>query len=566
NNGAGPLEFTLDDEDVITVAKVLRQTIEKPYQVPLGLNPAKGEPDTRHGLSPTEGMGGPDLFGHRWIDSDEPGGPTFNWIDISGVGTPVSLGDDDFIEVTLPFTFSFYGVDHTLIKISSNGYLTFGPDGTDFSNDPIPDPNDPNDFIAPFWDDLNPSQGGMIYYYSPDPNTFIVQWDQVPHFGSGGPYTFEAILKSNGQMLFQYLDMNSPLESATIGIENFDASDGLEVVFNAPYMHNNLAIRIAADSPWLSENPTSGMVPPGGSMDVQIIADATGLLGGTYRANVIINSNDPVHPDTTMPVRLNVGGTPDIDVQPNPLVFPDPVFVGGADSAMIYVRNLGNIDLNVSDITSNNPAFSVNLTQFSVPPFDSVGVQVTFAPTSVGTITGSLTITSDDPDEPTFGVSVQGEAIPAPAIAVNPDTIDVDLINGDSTDVLVQISNVGGSDLTWSASATGNSVAVRPMTIKPGAGTATRSRGDLREMAPRTSEHPYPALVIEAPFDLQFSFDVQAASGALGNAGSEYHNGEYFTTRWASNLIHRYDLTGTLLEEFSITGVTNLRDLASDGT
>ncbi|RMI04788.1 MAG: hypothetical protein D6681_09100, partial [Calditrichaeota bacterium] len=284
NLGAGPLNFTLTDEDVIT-AKIIRRPkpqVERQKPIYPSVDVAKGEADPRPGIAPQEGLGGPDAYGYRWIDSDEPGGPTFNWIDISGVGTAVSLGDDDFVEVTLPFTFNFYGVDHTLMKISSNGYLTFGPDGTDFSNDPIPDPNDPNDLIAPFWDDLNPSVGGMIYYYSPDPNTFIVQWDQVPHFGTGGPYTFEAILKSNGQMLFQYLDMNSPLESATIGIENFDASIGLQVVYNAPYMHNNLAIRIAADSPWLSENPTSGTILPGDSMDIMIIADATGLLGGDY--------------------------------------------------------------------------------------------------------------------------------------------------------------------------------------------------------------------------------------------------------------------------------------------
>lgn len=37
--------------------------------------------------------GGPDRFGYYYIDSREPGGPVFNWIDYTG-GTRIPLGDD----------------------------------------------------------------------------------------------------------------------------------------------------------------------------------------------------------------------------------------------------------------------------------------------------------------------------------------------------------------------------------------------------------------------------------------------------------------------------------------
>jgi hypothetical protein len=73
---------------------------------------------------------------------------------------------------------------------------------------------------------------------------------------------------------------------------------------------------------------------------------------------------------------------------------------------------------------------------------------------------------------------------------------------------------------------------------------------------------------IEAMWDVLLNFDISALSGgAAGNAGGEWNGTYFYSTRWASNLLHEYDATGTtLIREFSVTGVTGLRDLAWDGT
>ena len=71
----------------------------------------------------------------------------------------------------------------------------------------------------------------------------------------------------------------------------------------------------------------------------------------------------------------------------------------------------------------------------------------------------------------------------------------------------------------------------------------------------------------EAQWDVLANFDVTALSGAAGNAGCEWDGIYFYSTRWASNLLHKYDATGTtMIEQFSIPGVTGLRDLAFDGT
>jgi len=64
------------------------------------------------------------------------------------------------------------------------------------------------------------------------------------------------------------------------------------------------------------------------------------------------------------------------------------------------------------------------------------------------------------------------------------------------------------------------------------------------------------------PWTLQFSFDVTLETGASGNAGAEFDGTYFYTSRWASNLLHQYDNAGNLIKEFSIPGVSGLRDLA----
>jgi hypothetical protein len=77
-----------------------------------------------------------------------------------------------------------------------------------------------------------------------------------------------------------------------------------------------------------------------------------------------------------------------------------------------------------------------------------------------------------------------------------------------------------------------------------------------------------PSVTVEdAMWDVLLDFDASALTGASGNAGCEWDGTNFYSTRWASNLLHKYDATGTtMLEEFSIPGVTGLRDLAFDGT
>ncbi|MCH7496375.1 MAG: M6 family metalloprotease domain-containing protein [Candidatus Marinimicrobia bacterium] len=289
----------------------------------------KGSVDSRVGPPVERGQGGPDVFGYTWIDSDGPGGPVFNWLDISGTGLNSGITlDDDTAWVNLGFSFSFYGRDYDQVLIGENGTLSFINYGfSDFSNDPIPSTNSPNALIAVFWDDHYTPDGGAIYYEtrgSEPSRTFIVQWHQVPHISDiNSVFTYQVILsEAAGSIVFQYETMTGSYGDgsyATVGIEDSLGVDGLQVSFNTGYVHNGLAIRLSTTPPWLTVAPGSGTVAPGGSQDVVVTFNSTGLVPGILQGHLTFDSNDPGNASTSLPVSLRI-----------PLIGP-PLITGIAD-------------------------------------------------------------------------------------------------------------------------------------------------------------------------------------------------------------------------------------------
>jgi hypothetical protein len=266
----------------------------------------------REGYAVNKDAGGPDGYGYVWIDSDEPGGPTYSWVDISSTGTAITVGDDGSVgPLSLGFDFPFYGNSYNEIFISSNGILTFVSGNSNRLNMTIPSSGIPNNMIAMWWDDLDPPEAGDIYYYYDSANQrFIVSFVGIRRYQSpngAGSLTFQAILQPNGQITLQYGVMNpgtfpDGLESATIGIENSSGTDGLEVVFDAAYMHNDLAIDIFMPYQWLYLSKYSGSILPGESDTVLCIFTTAELDTGVYNADIIITSNDPDPGDSPWPV------------------------------------------------------------------------------------------------------------------------------------------------------------------------------------------------------------------------------------------------------------------------
>jgi hypothetical protein len=210
---------------------------------------------------------GPDAGGYTATDS-----AVYSFIDVAGSGgTSVLNGiDDGLAELTLPFSFQFYGQTYSILCVSSNGALYFVANAgvcggfNDFSNTDLTSTNTPNDLpaVLPFWSDLTfdvQGAGGVFYRTSGSTGSrkFVVQWNNAYPQGVPTPVTFQAVLmEGSNNILFQYqtVDAGGALPAAnggaaTIGIRNHLALTNQEQTqwsFGVPVVTNSSALLFAS--------------------------------------------------------------------------------------------------------------------------------------------------------------------------------------------------------------------------------------------------------------------------------------------------------------------------------
>jgi uncharacterized repeat protein (TIGR01451 family) len=214
--------------------------------------------------------------------------------------------DDGYGALGMPFDFPFFTETVTAtseLKVGTNGYATFGADGTDFSNDCIPSTIDPNAFLAPFWDDQEIDGGdasqGMWYdvHGAPGDQILAVQW-RIQDLGSTTqPNNFQAHLHENGDVWFLYDDMNEDSDgwgdSATIGLENRAEDDGTEYSCNTVSIHDDYAIHFTPNVSGTYDIAYAGsLASPFGNHTITLTlrAMAAGILTNTAYVDTGPNS------------------------------------------------------------------------------------------------------------------------------------------------------------------------------------------------------------------------------------------------------------------------------------
>ncbi len=463
NEGKAPLLYSFPD--LAVAAALAKPDVKLNDTRILQFNTStieKGKKDTRVGSKVLYSLGTDTGFGYRWIDSDEAGGPVYNFVDISGTGTEITsdLGGDGSLDVSLLFPFDFYGTQYNNVFINANGFVSFSEPGlATFTNTQIPVDNAINNVIAGLWDDLEPQNFNGAVHYQAFQDSFIIQWTSASVFlgSETETVTFQIVLNSDGNIDIFYEDVNTAsfLNSATVGIENAEGTDGAQVVFNSAYIKDKLALRFIKPDVGLTSfisnvTPMSGVVPAGGSRNLNVTLDAADLNDGVYFDELVVSSNSPDTSKSTSLIELTVKGFPEIVVSKDPISF-EPIFIGLQSSNDILIENKGTKALEIVLSNQNSDFTVISDTSNPILPGESQLVTISFAPTTIGTIEDNLVITSNDAfGNESVSIPLNGVGIDPPVIKITPEEFNVTLKREDSITETIVIENTGGSTLNYS--------------------------------------------------------------------------------------------------------------------
>jgi len=202
----------------------------------------------------------------------------------------------------------------------------------------------------------------------------------------------------------------------------------------------------------------------------------TPTVAGTVSCTVTITLDGGA---TTKLVTLTGTGTPPpihINVQPSSINFGDVRRNTDSTAVGLSVGNSGGSTMTVSSvaISAGFAIVSGPTTGYTVGPGSSQPYSLVCHPTATGTLTGSLTITSDDPTSPTrIPVSCNGidsnlTIAPSPVTfqtrVGEPVQANVSLTNSGTASMQLESVSVSGADLTMTSG---------PATTSLGAGAST---------------------------------------------------------------------------------------------
>ncbi|MEM7083137.1 MAG: S8 family serine peptidase [Pseudomonadota bacterium] len=174
---------------------------------------------------------------------------------VTPAGCPGNCDDGGFLVDGLDFT--YLGQSYTDGIWSVNGVFELGTASgiaASATNQNLPSNAGPNNVLAPFWTDMNLTDGGNWYQAvinnGPD-SYYVLSWEDVPRFNDPTTYSFQIWLEQGGSNVWFVYDRIPAIPAGlTVGFEDANANNGASYYFNgagtAPVVGTDLGVMTGA--------------------------------------------------------------------------------------------------------------------------------------------------------------------------------------------------------------------------------------------------------------------------------------------------------------------------------
>ncbi len=208
------------------------------------------------------------------VDTNYRQHPGFAWVEIRGIGTRLTLSDDQTVVVSLPTGFgpwTYYGQDYTHVSICGNDWVAPGSTTISaYSNTALPTTTLPAAVLLN-WDDLYPPTGGGVWYYHDEANhRFIVEWDSVAYYSPRTTFEkFQLVLydatvpspTGDNVIDVQYLWKNG-FNSSTVGLQDHTRLVAIQYLFDGTYHRGAASVAAGRAIRYVTGEPSTGVAQP----------------------------------------------------------------------------------------------------------------------------------------------------------------------------------------------------------------------------------------------------------------------------------------------------------------
>ncbi|MFC5051170.1 choice-of-anchor D domain-containing protein [Rubritalea spongiae] len=182
-------------------------------------------------------------------------------------------------------------------------------------------------------------------------------------------------------------------------------------------------VHTAIDVDWFSASSYNGSTAPSESEAIQIDFTPNKLSAGTYTAELLFDSNDPVTPQSTVTLSMTVTSRPIISLAESSIDFGN-VTNNTSSQTLLTIDNIGDEPLTINNLSLPHSDFSIiGASSFEIQPNSSRDIPITFNPSSSGPQTTTLTI-SHNGDQGSTTVNITGSSVTYTGIISLPSSLE----------------------------------------------------------------------------------------------------------------------------------------------